>query len=80
MVEGDELTAADKELLENLRRRNVRIEREGIYRNGRNQADPEGRNKVGGREPGAELPEPGQGGDGAGADGGGRRPVGGLGG
>ena len=55
LVEGDELTAADKEMLESLRRRNVGMEREGIYKDGRNQADPDGRNQVGGSTPGNDL-------------------------
>lgn len=55
LVEGDELTAADKEMLENLRRRNVGMEREGVYKDGRNQADPDGRNQVGGSTPGNDL-------------------------
>lgn len=55
MVEGDPLTAADKEMLENLRRKNVGVEREGIYQDGKNKADPDGKNQVGGLEPGAEL-------------------------
>lgn len=61
MVEGDPLTAADKEMLENLRRKNVGVEREGIYQDGKNKADPDGKNQLGGTEPGAEL----DGGDGA---------------
>lgn len=55
VVEGDKLTAADKQLLDALRKRNVNYEREGIYKNGKNQADPKGKNQVGGDEPGAEL-------------------------
>lgn len=54
-VEGDDLTAADREMLESLRRRNVGVEREGVYVDGKNKADPEGRNQVGGGTPGAEL-------------------------
>ena len=55
MVDADSLTAADKELLDNLRRRNVGMEREGIYEDGRNAADPEDRNQIGGPTPGADL-------------------------
>lgn len=55
VVEGDKLTAADKQLLDALRKRNVDYEREGIYKDGKNAADPEGRNQLGNLEPGAEL-------------------------
>ena len=55
LVEGEQLTEADRQLLENLRRKNVGTEREGIYENGKNKADPKGRNQVGGLDPGAEL-------------------------
>ena len=59
LVGADQLTAADKQLLESLRRRDVNVEREGIFTNGKNAADPSGRNQVGGLEPGAELDEKG---------------------
>ena len=55
-VEGDALTAADKEMLENLRRKNVAVEREGIYERGKNKADPPGADP----EPGSELVDPEQ--------------------
>ena len=66
-VESKDLTEADKELLETLRRNNGDFEREGIYEDGRNAADPD---RPG---PGSELPpvpgeEPGKG-KGSGADG-----------
>lgn len=59
-VVGDDLTAADKQLLESLRRRNVGMEREGIFENGKNKADPEGKNQLGGLEPGSELDKDGK--------------------
>ncbi len=49
-VEGDDLTAADKELLERLKRNNPDYRRDGIYEDGRNAADPD---RPG---PGSELP------------------------
>lgn len=60
VVEGDTLTAADKQLLDALRKRNVDYEREGIYKDGKNAADPKGRNQLGNPEPGAELGEKGK--------------------
>lgn len=59
-VGADELTAADKQLLEALRRKNVDMEREGIYTNGKNEADPKGKNQLGNLEPGAELDSAGK--------------------
>ncbi len=58
-VEGEDLTDADKELLESLRRRNSGMEREGIFVNGKNQADPDGKTQDGGLTPGEELGEDG---------------------
>ena len=58
--ESDNLTAADKELLKQLRRENPNMEREGIYVDGKNLNDPQGRNELGGFEPGAELNEKGE--------------------
>lgn len=60
VVEGDKLTAADKQLLDALRKRNVDYEREGIYKDGKNAADPKGRNQLGNLEPGAELGKDGK--------------------
>ncbi len=57
--ESENLTAADKELLKDLRRENPEMEREGVFRNGRNLNDPEGKNELGGLEPGAELDKDG---------------------
>ncbi|MFU8806645.1 MAG: tetratricopeptide repeat protein [Bradymonadaceae bacterium] len=54
-AETSNLTAADKELLEHLRRTNPDMEREGIFVGGRNVNDPPDRNRRGGLEPGAEL-------------------------
>ncbi|MEM1348107.1 MAG: hypothetical protein AAGI01_06105 [Myxococcota bacterium] len=59
-TELGDLTEADKEFLETLSRRNAGVERDGIYVNGANQADPDGSNQLGNPDPGAEL------GDGAG--------------
>lgn len=59
VVGADELTAADKQLLEALRKRNVNMEREGIYTNGQNEADPKDRNQLGNLDPGAELDDQG---------------------
>ena len=56
VVEGKDLTDADRELLDALRRRNGGMQREGIYEDGQNLADPEGQNQLGGLTPGAELP------------------------
>ncbi len=53
--ESEDLTDADKELLEQLRRENPNFEREGVYVDGTKVGEPEGRNEVGGFEPGAEL-------------------------
>lgn len=58
--ESDELTEADKELLDQLRRDNPSYEREGVFVDGRNVNDPEGRDQVGGLAPGAELDEEGR--------------------
>ena len=56
IVGAEQLTEADKQLLEALRRRNLDYGREGIYEDGKNKADPPGRNQLGAPEPGAELP------------------------
>lgn len=58
--ESDNLTEADKELLKDLRRENPRMERDGVYKNGENINDPEGRNELGGFDPGAELDKDGK--------------------
>ena len=55
LAEGQALTEADKELLETLRRRNVGMEREGVYEDGTNAADDPSRNQLGTPAPGAEL-------------------------
>jgi len=54
-TERGDLTEADKEFLETLSRRNAGVERDGIYVNGDNQADPDGENQLGNPDPGAEL-------------------------
>jgi len=58
--ESENLTEADKELLKELRRENPEMEREGVFKNGKNINDPEGRNEQGGFEPGAELDKDGK--------------------
>ena len=57
--ESENLTDADKELLKELRRENPEMEREGVFNKGKNVNDPEGRNELGGLEPGAELDKDG---------------------